>query len=107
MKREPDPRHAPLVARLVEAAKKVLGSYAFVPRDAKAVSELLAKGTDDEIEARLLKAFAAGGFPLVRTIHGLAEHWNYFAKDVATKTTRGPIDAGTQHHDPKGGRIDF
>ena len=81
VKKEPDPRHAPLVARLVEAAKRVLGSYAFTPRDAKATSELLHKGTDDEIEARLLKAFAAGGFPSVRTIHELNAHWNHFATD--------------------------
>jgi hypothetical protein len=94
VKREPDPRHAPLVARLVEAAKRALGSYAFVPRDAKAVSELLAKGTDDEIEARLLKAFAAGGFPSVRTIHELNTHWNHFATDKPTGGFQRPRHPG-------------
>ncbi|MCX6950622.1 MAG: hypothetical protein NTV51_00300, partial [Verrucomicrobia bacterium] len=106
----PNPRHAPLVARLDAAARRVLGSYAFTPRDAKAASELLHKGTDEEIEARLVKAFAAGGYPSVRTIHELNAHWNHFAVEkpqAFKRENRGPIDAATQKHDPNGGVIDF
>lgn len=93
-KKPPNPRHAPLVARLDAAARRVLGSYAFTPRDAKAASELLHKGTDEEVEARLVKAFAAGGYPLVRTIHELNTHWNHFATDKPTGGFQRPRHPG-------------
>lgn len=110
----PDPRHAPLVAKLTEASQRIRGvPYAFTPRDARAVSDLLPKGTDEEILAAWERALKATGFPLVRALHELATHWNHFATDrpppgsAFVKPNRGPIDPNTQQHDPKGGRIAF
>lgn len=78
----PDPRHAPLVKDLVTLAP----GYVFAGgRDAKAVTAMLAMGTDDEIKRRWLRARAHTGFPQVRTLYELAQHWNHFSP----KETRG------------------
>ena len=71
LKAPPDPRHAPLIAALCAAAP----GYAFSGgRDAKAVKELLALGTDAEILLRWKRARASSGFPTVRSLPELASH---------------------------------
>jgi hypothetical protein len=76
-KAAPDPRHAPMVKKLVEASP----GYAFGGRDAKGLSEMLGKGSDEEILARWRRALGRTGFPLVRAVHELATNWNHFAAD--------------------------
>lgn len=74
----PDPRHAPLVQALVDAAP----GYAFVGgRDALAVTALLGLGEPAEIVARWRRARARSGYPLVRQIHELPSNWNHFSTD--------------------------
>ena len=84
----PDPRHAPLVKALVEAAP----GYTFTGRDAKAVAELLALAEPPEIVTRWKRARASAGFPRVREIHELPPHWNHFGADPAdpNKPVRDP-----------------
>lgn len=74
--KQTNPRHAPMVKALVAACP----GYAFQPRDAKAVTELLALGADAEILARWKRALAHKGFPTVRTLSELVTHWNHFAE---------------------------
>lgn len=85
-KNSTDPRHAPLVKALVDASP----GYAFLPRDAKAVQELLKLGEPPEIVARWRAALASSGFPSVRSIFELPPHWNRFGGTVAST---GPAKA--------------
>lgn len=88
--RPPDPRHAPLVKALVEAAP----GYTFTGRDAKAVAELLALSEPPEIVTRWKRARAATGFPRVREIHELPAHWNHFAEGTAAAEPARPLLPG-------------
>lgn len=82
---QPDPRHAPLVKALVDA----FPGYAFDGgRDAKAVSDLLERGAPTEVEARWRRALAHSGFPKVRTLSELRQHWNHFGPDPAAAPAR-------------------
>jgi hypothetical protein len=81
--KQPDPRHAPLVKALMAETP----GYAFTGRDAKAVSELLTLGTDQEIRDRWRRARASNGFPKVRTLPELATHWNHFTQEQPTRRT--------------------
>lgn len=74
----PNPRHAPLVAKIDALGRTILAGFVFTGRDARAVSELLPRADDEEILRRMERAFRSNEFPKVRTVHGLAEHWNYF-----------------------------
>ena len=80
-----DPRHAPMVAALVEVyEEETRGSrYAFTGRDAKAVTALLALSDDDE-EIRfkwstaLAKSLDQFHTPKTRTIPELVRDWNHY-----------------------------
>jgi hypothetical protein len=84
-----DPRHAPMRQRLVAAFSALgLGPYAFEDgRDALAVTGLLAKGSDDEIERRWRRALVSA-YPTVKAVHELARHWNHFATEAPTGAGR-------------------
>lgn len=86
----PDPRHAPAVARLTEIFAEAMGhKYGFAGRDAKAVTTLLAYGTDEEIFRRWRIGLTnAPGFYRIATIHDLADRWNGLAEPTARA---GPI----------------
>lgn len=88
----PDPRHAPTVARLTEIFAEVTGhKYGFAPRDAKAVTSLLAYGTDEEIFRRWRIGLTnAPGFYRIATIHDLAERWNGLAAPTRPVGATGP-----------------
>lgn len=81
--KQPDPRHTPLVKALMAETP----GYAFTGRDAKAVSELLTLGTDQEIRDRWRRARASNGFPKVRTLPELATHWNHFTQEQPARRT--------------------
>jgi len=109
----PDPRHAPLVAKLTETFARVIGTaYGFAKQDPRAVSDLISKGTDEEILKAWERALR-GSYPTVREIHELARHWNHFTTDkpqvvsLFVKPNRGPIDPTTQNHAPAGADIAF
>ncbi len=89
-----DPRHAPLVADLVAIAP----GYAFDGRDARAVTELLAKGDPPEVATRWRRARQRDGYPLVRTLSELNTHWNHFATDSPTKAG-APTNGIINNHD--------
>ncbi len=102
-----DPRHAPVVAMLVRVYEQVKGtSYGFQGvKDAKAVSALLALGTDEEIEIRWRRSLArAPTWPGVATIAALPSRWNELTNGAAgagaapvSKFSEysGPIDVRT------------
>lgn len=78
-KRKGDPRHAPLVERLVAIFAELRGTpYAFGGgKDARAVTRLLALGSDSEIEARWRNALArADRWEGFLSLANLPGHWN-------------------------------
>lgn len=83
----PNPRHAPLVKLLVDAFEKRFGTrYAFTGRDAKAVTNLIAKAGDVEVLRRWAIAMT-NQFRKARCIHELDSRWNDF---VEPESTAGP-----------------
>jgi hypothetical protein len=85
-----DPRHAPLVARLVEAfADDREAPYPFGPRDAKVVSSLLARAEPDVIVAAWERALRHQGFPSVATLAQLEQHLAQFVAAPRADVTRG------------------
>lgn len=75
----PNPRHAPMVARLSAAFESVRGSpYGFQPVDARKVADLLALAGDDEIEARWRRALVHQGFPACSSLSDLVKNWNAY-----------------------------
>lgn len=84
--RPPDPRHAPMVKALCDAAPGY--ATAFDGRDAKAVTDLLAKGSDDEILRRWKAARSRDDFPRVRSLPELVTHWHHFAADAPVPIRR-------------------
>jgi hypothetical protein len=93
-KKGTDPRHAPLVARLVEVFEQVRGSkYGFAPRDAVAVSRLITLGSDAEVEARWRSALDIGArWPGTSSIAALPGRWNDLANG---QPTRGMAPVGS------------
>lgn len=92
----PDQRHAPLIQKLEAEYLAQTGSeYGFDGgRDAKSVSKLLKKGTDEEILIRWKRGLAApSGWKAVRNIHELDSRWNHLGQDAprpgARDLTRG------------------
>jgi hypothetical protein len=86
----PDPRHAPLVARLVEAfADDREAPYPFGPRDAKVVANLLARAEPDVIVAAWERALRHQGFPTVGTLAQLEQHLAQFVAAPKADVTRG------------------
>jgi hypothetical protein len=79
-----DPRHAPLVARLTAAYQELRGSkYGFRPRDAAAVRDLLALGTDEEIEARWRRGLRLSPkYPGCLELGTLVSNWNALGTKV-------------------------
>ena len=75
----PDPRHAPLVARLVDAFRADRETpYPFGPRDAKVVANLLARAEPDAIVAAWERALRHQGYPTVATLAQLEQHLAQF-----------------------------
>ncbi len=83
----PDPRHHPLKLKLVAAFLKAVGSpYGFHPKDAKAITTVLAypDATDEEAIRRWrIGLNNPPGFYRIATIHELAERWNGLAQPTA------------------------
>lgn len=80
----PDPRHRPMLLRLLAAFQELTGATYDMAgraggRAARNVTELLAKGPDEEIERRWRRALMHGGFPTVRRLPELVENWDHFA----------------------------
>jgi hypothetical protein len=73
-----DPRHAPLVKSLVAVFEATGAKYPFTPRDAKAVTQLLALAEPDAIAAAWSRALRHPGFPTVRTLAELVTHFAHF-----------------------------
>jgi hypothetical protein len=88
-----DPRHAPLVVELVEAYASARNGarYPFGPRDARAVSTLLAQAAPDVVARAWRRALAHQGFPTVATLSELSTHLAHFVADAAPG--RGPVPA--------------
>lgn len=85
-----DPRHAPLVARLVEAfADDRETAYPFGPRDAKVVSNLLARAEPDVIVAAWGRALRHQGYPTVATLVDLEMHLARFVAEPQRDATKG------------------
>jgi hypothetical protein len=86
----PDPRHAPLVTRLVDAFKADREApYPFGPRDAKAVSNLLARAEPDAIVAAWERALRHQSFPTVATLAQLEQHLAQFIAPPRADVTKG------------------
>jgi hypothetical protein len=89
----PDPRHGPMVKALTDRFGEVTGSkYPFSPRDAKAVSQLLALDTPPTVVSVWDRALRHSGFPTVRTLSELVTHFAHF---LGAQARAGP--------DPNGG----
>lgn len=94
VKPPPDPRHAPLVARLTATFERVRGArYPFTGRDAKCITELLAKAEPDAIDAAWSKALVAD-YPKTATLPELQKNLAHFigtspstSKDWRSETT--------------------
>jgi hypothetical protein len=69
--------------------------YAFGPRDARAVSELLALAPPEVVCERWARALRHSGFPSVQTLPQLVAQLNFFAAP--------PPSATTPKHDPNEG----
>jgi len=94
---EPDRRHAPLVAVLEKAwgrERPLDGSWVFTGRDAKAVTSLLAKASPEEIGVRWSRALSRTGFPTVRRVHELDEHWTHFGPGAVASAGSGDPNGG-------------
>jgi hypothetical protein len=89
----PDPRHAPMVKALTDRFAQVTGQkYPFTPRDAKAVTQLLALALEPTILAAWERALRHVGFPTVRTLSELVTHFAHF---VTGPPVRGRTDDAT------------
>lgn len=78
VKPPPDPRHAPLVARLTATFERLRGArYPFTGRDAKCITELLAKAEPDAIDAAWSKALVAD-YPKTATLPELQKNLAHF-----------------------------
>lgn len=78
VKPPPDPRHAPLVARLTATFERVRGAkYPFDGRDAKSVTELLKRGEPDAIDTAWARALAAD-YPKTATLPELVRNLAHF-----------------------------
>jgi hypothetical protein len=76
----PDPRHAPTVKAVTDAFAKLRGApYPFAPRDAAAVTALLAAlGSPESVEEAWTRALAHKGWPAVATLPQLVQHLAHF-----------------------------
>lgn len=89
----PDPRHAPLVAELVEVFAENSGGakYPFVGRDAKTVTALLAiEPVPERISTVWRMALRATGYPTVRTLPELLKNWAHFVGPPSGSAVRAP-----------------
>lgn len=86
----PDPRHAPMVARLTETFQEIRkGKYAFDGKDAKAVALLLSKGTDDEIDKHWRRGLNGAFKERCDTLMDLAQRWNALTGQPAPPARAG------------------
>jgi hypothetical protein len=82
-----DPRHAPTVKAVVEAFERARGAaYPFAPRDAAAVTSLLASlGSTEAVTEAWSRALAHKGWPTVATLPQLVTHLAHFVGSADTK----------------------
>lgn len=86
----PDHRHAPLRNRLVATFERVRGAkYPFTGRDAKCITELLAKAEPDAIDAAWAKALVAP-YPKTATLAELVRNLAHFIGQPKTLDGRDP-----------------
>ena len=106
----PDPRHAPLKARLGDFYQGLLGEqWEFDGSDGKALAELIASNPDQEIEARWSRGLRAE-FHRVRRVRELKSKWGHHAavgsgppKDIRKGVTRAEdFDHSDQQVGPNG-----
>ena len=94
----PDPRHAPLVADLVQAFEDLRKArYPFNGRDAKAVSELLKTGTEPAALVQAWRRSLVSDFPKVSTLSELKTNLAHFVGQGAGSTTKGDWRANVDH----------
>jgi hypothetical protein len=85
-----NPRHAPMVKRLVATFLEIRGvAYAFGPRDAKEVSTLLGLGDDDEIDRRWRRGLLGQFKQQCDSLADLVSRWN-----ALTRSQDSPGRAG-------------
>lgn len=82
-----DPRHAPTVKACVEAFERLRGApYPFAPRDASAVTSLLASlGSTEAVEAAWTRALTHKGWPTVATLPQLVQNLAHFVGSPEAK----------------------
>ncbi len=89
----PNPRHAPMVARLVATFLEVRGvAYAFTPRDAKALATLLGVGDDDEIDRRWRRGLHGQFRERCDTLSDLFQRWNALTGNAQQGPPGRPVD---------------
>jgi len=93
-----DPRHAPTVKAVVEAFERARGAaYPFAPRDAAAVTSLLASlGSTEAVTDAWARALAHQGWPTVATLSQLVQHLAHFVGSSAGESGlrgTGPVRA--------------
>jgi hypothetical protein len=83
----PDPRHTPTVKACTEAFERARGAaYPFAPRDAAAVTSLLASlGSTEAVEAAWTRALTHKGWPTVATLPQLVQHLAHFVGSSEAK----------------------
>ena len=85
-----DPRHAPLRKRLVDAFATIAGApYPFGPRDARVVTNLLARAEPDAIAGAWERGLRHQGYPTVATLAQLEQHLAQFVGAPRADTTKG------------------
>lgn len=91
--------HAVAIERTTADFQRLKGvKYGFTGRDAKAVKELLAFATPDEISTRWCRAIQSPGYPSVATLSELKTHWNHFAAAKVIDITKGVAPVGDFSH---------
>lgn len=90
-RKEPNPRHTPIKARLEQFYEGLLGEkWQYDGGDAKALSDLLTEYPDEEIEARWSRGLRAE-FYRVRRVCELKAKWGHHARDApGTNRPKGP-----------------
>lgn len=99
--RESDPRHAPLKARMEEAYLSALGEvWKFDGSDAKALTSLLARASDEEILDRWMHGLTAE-FHCVRRVRELESKWGHHSQDrPKTKDVRKGVTRAEDFEHP-------
>jgi hypothetical protein len=97
-KKETDPRHLAFVERLASVFEQARGAkYGFTPRDAKAVTEIIAfaNGSIEEAERRWRVALNGIGFRRSDAIYELASKWNAYVGEAPSGVQK--VTAAASH----------